>query len=72
MTKEQLREAILEASATAEGRREVMASILDEHFTGSDLAEMEKHEALTLDRVVQAWLDCLNEVCHEQAQDGGC
>jgi hypothetical protein len=72
MLKEQLRETILKASDTAEGRKEVMGNILDEHFTGSDLAEMEKCEALTLDRVVQAWIDCLDEVCDDVGQDAWC
>ena len=72
MLKEQLRETILKASDTAEGRKEVMESVLDENFTGSDLAEMEKHESLTLDRVVQAWIDCLNEVCDDVGQDAWC
>ena len=69
MNKEQLRETILKASDTAEGRKEVMESILDENFTGSDLGKMEQCEALTLDRVVQAWVDCLNEVCDDVGQD---
>jgi len=72
MLKEQLREIILKASDTAEGRKEVMESILDENFTGSDIAEMEKHEALTLDRVVQAWIDCLNEASNDVGQDAWC
>jgi len=72
MNKSQLREIILKASDTAEGRKEVMESILDENFTGSDIAEMEKHEALTLDRVVQAWIDCLNEACNDVGQDAWC
>tara|TARA_B100000073_G_scaffold308534_1_gene279602 strand:- start:2023 stop:2241 length:219 start_codon:yes stop_codon:yes gene_type:complete len=72
MTKQELREAILEASATAEGRREVMEDLLDEHFTGDDLAKMEKCEALTLDRVIQAWIDCLDEVCNDHAHDAWC
>jgi len=72
MNKSELRETILKASDTAEGRKEVMESILDENFTGSDLAEMEKHESLTLDRVVQAWIDCLDEVCNDHAQDAWC
>ena len=33
---------------------------------------MEKHESLTLDRVVQAWIDCLDEVCNDHAQDAWC